>query len=397
VPVQTVAVIGAGVFGVTAALALQKRGCAVSLFDPGPLPHPLAESTDISKIVRLDYGPDEEYLALMETALEGWRRWNAEWPEALFHETGVAFLTQAPMPPRGFEHESYQLLLKRGHRPARLGADEIRRRFPAWAAGRFVDGYFNPEGGYAESGRVVRRLIDLAQQAGVRLFEGCAFARLHEAGSRVGGVVDARGEVFPADWVVFAAGAWTHHALPFLAPYLRSTGQPVFHLRPADPWLFEPQRFPCFGADIANTGYYGFPINRDSVVKIANHGVGRPAHPGSAAERVVTPEQAAHLREFLRGAFPALADAPIVHTRVCVYGDTWDGHFWIARDPERDGLVVAAGGAGHGFKFAPILGDLIADAVEGAPNPILHKFRWRPEVRPPRSEEAARHQAADGK
>jgi glycine/D-amino acid oxidase-like deaminating enzyme len=54
--------------------------------------------------------------------------------------------------------------------------------------------------------------------------------------------------------------------------------------------------------------------------------------------------------------------------------------------------VVATGGSGHAFKFAPLLGEIIADAVEGRPNPILPKFRWRPEVRMPKTEEAARHQ-----
>ncbi|MFT3767509.1 MAG: FAD-dependent oxidoreductase [Minicystis sp.] len=106
----------------------------------------------------------------------------------------------------------------------------------------------------------------------------------------------------------------------------------------------------------------------------------------------MTPEQEASLRAFLRETFPDLAEAPIVRTRVCVYGDTWDGHFWIAADPDRDGLIVAAGGSGHGFKFAPVMGDVIADAAEGAENPWLGKFRWRPEVHPERGEEAARHQ-----
>jgi glycine/D-amino acid oxidase-like deaminating enzyme len=85
-----------------------------------------------------------------------------------------------------------------------------------------------------------------------------------------------------------------------------------------------------------------------------------------------------------------LADAPIVYTRVCLYCDTNDGHFWIATDPDRAGLVIAAGDSGHGFKFAPVLGEIIADAVEGKPNPLLHKFRWRPEVRAGEQREAAR-------
>ena len=96
--------------------------------------------------------------------------------------------------------------------------------------------------------------------------------------------------------------------------------------------------------------------------------------------RNVTSEEEESLRQFLSSAFPALADAPIVYTRVCMYCDTHDGNFWIAADPEREGLVIAAGDCGHGFKFAPVLGEIIADAVEEKSNPLLQKFRWRPEV-----------------
>jgi glycine/D-amino acid oxidase-like deaminating enzyme len=144
-----------------------------------------------------------------------------------------------------------------------------------------------------------------------------------------------------------------------------------------------------FGADITTSGYYGFPINRDGVVKIANHGLGREISPESP-ERAVTPEDEENLRKFLATTFPALADAPIVYSRVCMYCDTHDGDFWIARDPEREGLVIAAGDCGHGFKFAPVLGEIIADAVEQKPNPILQKFRWRTEVQPGSGADVAR-------
>ena len=153
----------------------------------------------------------------------------------------------------------------------------------------------------------------------------------------------------------------------------------MFHLKPAQPELFAPEHFPVFGADITTTGYYGFPANRDGVVKIANHGAGREMSP-ECPNRTVTPEDEKKLRVVLSSSFPTLADAPIVYSRVCMYCDTNDGHFWIAPDPDRKGLVVAAGDSGHGFKFAPVLGEIIADAVEEKPNAILQKFRWRPEV-----------------
>jgi glycine/D-amino acid oxidase-like deaminating enzyme len=90
--VARILVAGAGVFGVTAAIELRKRGHAVQLADPGPLPHPLAASSDISKVVRLEYGDDEAYTALAENAIEGWRRWNRDLGVALYHQTGLLLL-----------------------------------------------------------------------------------------------------------------------------------------------------------------------------------------------------------------------------------------------------------------------------------------------------------------
>src|SRR5256886_4765846 len=179
--------------------------------------------------------------------------------------------------------------------------------------------------------------------------------------------------------MVIAVAAWSPYLLPFTKKFFRARGQPVFHLNPPRPDLFASERFPVFGADITTTGYYGFPLNRDGLVKIPNHGPGREMSPESP-QRAATSEDEENLRKFLSWALPELAEAPIVYTRVCMYCDTHDGNLWIAPDPEREGLVIAAGDCGHGFKFAPVLGEIIADAVEQKSNPILEKFRWRPAV-----------------
>jgi glycine/D-amino acid oxidase-like deaminating enzyme len=369
-----VLVAGAGIFGVTAALALRSRGLDVELVDVGPVPHPLAESTDISKVVRLDYGADADYVALGERALDGWKRWNAAWPVPLFHETGVTFLSRSPMREGGFEHDSYALLRGRGHPLERLDAEDIARRFPAYRNGALVDGYYNPVGGWAESGAVVAQLVREAIAAGVAVRE-----RTIEAG-----------ELDAAELAVVCAGAWAPLLVPELACALRAVGQPVFHLQPRDPALFDAARFPVFGADISQTGYYGFPLHR-GVVKIANHGVGQRIA-ADATVRAPTTDDEAALRAFVAATFPALADAPIVHRRLCVYCDTVDGDFWIARHPSRSNVVVATGGSGHAFKFAPALGELIAQIALGEPSgfPALERrFRWRPE-RTARAAEAAR-------
>ncbi len=387
-----VIVVGAGIYGLTTALELKRRGHHVLVLDPGPIPHPLAASTDISKVVRLEYGPDEAYMALMERARDGWLRWNEEWTaagdDALYHETGVVMICRDTMSDGGFEFESWKMLLKRGHTPERLDQTTITDRFPAWRSGKFVDGFFHAKGGYAESGRVVEALARSARQRNIELLDDRLVTGLVERGGRVVGVEDQTGATHKADEVVVAAGAWTGKLIPALDRSIRATGHPVFHLGPTNPEPFRPERFPTFTADVAKTGYYGFPLNRDGVVKVANHGLGTRIHPDDA--RAVTEADHRQLRNFLEQTFPDLLDAEIVFTRLCLYADTQDEDFWIARDPDRDGLIVSSGGSGHGFKFAPILGTLTADVVEGTPNPALDKFRWRPEIELEHGREAAR-------
>ncbi|HEY1558373.1 MAG TPA: FAD-dependent oxidoreductase [Kofleriaceae bacterium] len=379
-----VLVLGGGIFGVTAALALRARGHDVTLVDPGPIPHPLAESTDLSKVVRIDYGADVDYTALGEAALAGWRQWNARWPRPLFHETGVTFLSRAPMAPGGFEHDSFELLTRRGHALERLDAAAIVRKFPAYRRGTYVDGYFNPIGGWASAGAVVSQLAAEATAAGVVVRTGRA-ERLVDGGAIVAG------ETVRADLVIVCAGSWAPLLVPELAGCLRAIGQPVFHLAPKDRWRFEAARFPVFGADISRTGYYGFPLT-DRIVKIANHGKGVPLAPeADASVRIVTAAHESALRAMLASSFPALADAQVVYRRLCVYCDTVDEHFWIARDPQRPGVAVATGGSGHAFKFAPVLGELIATLALGEPHPLAGKFRWRPELAAGGGAEAARH------
>jgi glycine/D-amino acid oxidase-like deaminating enzyme len=374
-----VIVVGAGINGVTAAFELKKRGHTVILNDPGPLPHPLAASTDISKAVRAAYGADDDYTELAERSIKLWRKWNEEFGTELYHEVGVMFVRRREMKPGDFEYESFKTLERRGHKVARMNSGQLWKRFPAWNPKLFRDGVLEVEAGYAESGRVVAALIERAKSVGIELRENSRFSYLDESDGRMKGIVLDNGERIAGDHVVMAVGAWTPYLLPFTKKFFRASGQPVFHLKPPRPDLFAPEHFPVFGADITTTGYYGFPLNRDGIVKIANHGPGREMSPESS-QRTVISEEEENLRKFLSWAIPELAQAPIVYARVCMYCETHDGNFWIARDPEREGLVVATGDCGHGFKFAPVLGEIIADTVEEKSNPILEKFRWRPEV-----------------
>src|SRR5213592_3762307 len=164
-------IVGAGINGLTAAIELSKRGYKVTLVDPGPIPHPLAASTDISKAVRAAYGADEDYTALAEQSREIWRQWNVEFGVELYHEIGFLFMRQCSMQPGDFEYESFKVLERRGHRIERISSKQLLERFPAWNGERYPDGFLDLEAGYAESGRVVARLIEHSKSVGVNLCE----------------------------------------------------------------------------------------------------------------------------------------------------------------------------------------------------------------------------------
>jgi glycine/D-amino acid oxidase-like deaminating enzyme len=372
---RSVVVVGAGIFGITAALELRARGWLVTVVDPGPLPRPAAASTDISKVVRMDYGADLLFTTMAEAAIDGWRRWNSRWERPLFHEDGFLVLASAAMEPGGFEYDSFSLLRARGHRLERLQPGDLNGRFSGWKADRYRDGYFNPRAGWVESGQVLTRLVADAVASGVTVAQGVAFERLLESGSRVVGVRTADAMELRADVVLMASGAWTPTLLPHLAGVLWAIAQPIVHVAVARASEWQAPHFPVWASDISRTGWYGFPALPDGTLKIGHHGRGRRVHPD--APRTSDPEESAPFRQFLEDSLPALRNAPIVTTRICLYCDSFDGDFWIGHDPDRAGLIVAAGDSGHGFKFAPVLGGLTADVVECRPNPWALRFAWR--------------------
>lgn len=370
---QSIVIAGGGVFGFTAALELRARGWEVTLLEQGSVPHPDAASTDISKVVRLDYGADAIYTGMAEQSLPGWLAWNAAWGRDFFHREGFLVMTRdEEMPPGSFEAESHRFLTGRGHPVVRTRRTDLAARHPAWNAALYGDGYLNPAGGWAESGAVVGQLARLAGEAGVKIVENCPVAAVLDDPA----VRTADGRLWRADRVLLATGGWTPFLLPELTGCLRTTAQPVIHLKPDRPGDYRPPHFPVWGADIGRTGWYGFPANAEGIVKVANHGPGRPVL-DPMQPRGVTEAELDRFRAFLGNTFPGLAAAPIVATRECWYCDSHDGHFWIDHHPDRSGVVVAAGDSGHAFKFAPVLGRLIADIVEKRENPWSERFRWR--------------------
>lgn len=372
-------VIGGGIYGITAAVELAQRKYNVGLINPDTIPHHMAASTDVTKAVRMEYGSDKEYFKMVEMAIEKWHSWNDFFNEKLYHEVGFLMLCKDRIESEKhtFEKHSYQNLLEAGYTPDRLDAKGIGERFPAVNTGEYVDANFNSKAGYADSALTVQKLADYARSLGVVIHEGQTATSFEVNEGRLTAVKTKEGETFQCGHALVAAGAHTPILLPELQPYMKSTGHPVFWLRPKNPTNFIPPRFSVFTADISNSGWYGFPfLEKQGIVKIAKHSNGTPVHPEND-DRQITDAEVADMRSFVKMTFPELADAPLVYSRRCLYIDTLDGHFWIDNHPDIKGLSVSTGGSGHGLKMAPLLGAMAADVIEGKSHMFSERYRWR--------------------
>lgn len=359
--VPLIQIVGGGVFGITTAITFAKRGFDVRILEAGTIPDPLAASTDVSKIVRIEYGTDDTYMDLADRSRDGWLTWNqmADSGQSLFDESGVLILCASPMETGGFEYESYHRLVKKGYGPQRLTREVIAKSFPAWKASEFVDGFFDERCGYARSSATMSWLKQRAVEAGVEVWERARVENID--GGKRPSLTLSSGERFDSDYIVTAAGAWTTILLPEIGGRLRATGHPAFHFRPKNPDLFRCDRFPTFTADMSRTGFFGFPINANGLVKLGHHGPGDLGDPST--DRQVSKTLLDKVRKFIASSLPGLRDADLVYTRQCYYADTVDENFLISWHPSLENVAVAGGGSGHAFKFAPLLGDLVYECL----------------------------------
>jgi len=199
------------------------------------------------------------------------------------------------------------------------------------------------------------------------------------------------------DLVIMCTGAWTPTYIPHLREKMWASAQTVVHLQPteSDKNHIADYKMPklCpFFADISELGWYGFPLEANGTLKVANHGPGRKVLLQTIMNKdhiTPTKTEIEHIVKFAKRAFTNLdGNFKFIGTRVCFYCDTFDGDFWINRDKYYKGLVVAAGGSGHAFKFGPVLGEIISDVAENKPNIWAPRFAWREKVESKKKEGA---------
>ena len=357
-----VAIVGAGIMGASAACEAARMGARVALIDHS-MPNPRASSIDHSKVFRFSY-PDSLYARMAVEALSLWRAVEEESRERLLTQTGILLIGESR---ELYEIKTFETLRSLSLPVEMLESREAGLRFPQFNAERFPYAVHDGSGAILHAERAVRASLALARSLGVQMIEGervvaikrkTSFLKQGQGAKAVALIMESGREI-ENERLLIASGAWTRSLIRSFEKLLTPTRQEVIYFQaPRD--AFEAGRFPVFTA--LETGFYGFPIHHAGAMKIANHNKGEAADPLSYDERVGD-ESIAECRAFFSEFIPALKDAAVRETRVCIYNNTPDDDFIIDRHPEFENAVIATGFSGHGFKFGPLIGRIAAELL----------------------------------
>jgi sarcosine oxidase len=358
------AIVGAGAMGSAAAYHLARRGEPVLLIEQFPLGHDRGSSHGAARITRHSYA-DVRYARLMPAAFAAWKDLEADGGVPLYLRTGGITLSPAGGNYAALVADSLQEL---GVPHKRMSGAEWNRLNPAFAVPATHEAVFEPDAGMLAAARAVALQVELARSHGgarTRVLESTAVRRVDLEGSRP--VIITESIEIEAERLIVSAGAWVKRLLPDLPLPVQVTRQQVLYFRPADPGPFRVGRFPVFiyKGKSDEDAFYGMPEYQGLGVKAARH-FGPEVDP-NLVDRDVGEEYRQVVRGFLRNHMPALADAPIDLTEICLYTVAPDEEFLVDFHPARPDVIVASPCSGHGFKFSCLIGRVLADlAVEGS-------------------------------
>jgi sarcosine oxidase len=351
-----VAVVGLGVMGAAIARELAAGGLRTVAFEQHDVPHALGSSHGSSRVIRTAYFEDARYVPLLRRAFELWEGLEKESARALLRRTGAVHIG-AP------EHAGIRGVLEavnaHGLDFEVLEADEVTRRFPALVPGAGMVGVTERDAGILSAEACVSALAESALRHGAVIHARTEVLSLERAGSAFE-VRTTRG-AFGVGAVVLAPGAWLAGSTLGLVPTL-----PLVVERQVQLWFDKTSpvgdELPVFIQFMADRSYYGMPPHGVPGVKVCRHHGGERTT-ADALDRALRPEDEADVRGFLAAHLPH-TNGSLLGARVCMYTNTPDEHFVIGAHPGEPGVFVAGGFSGHGFKLAPVVGEIVRDLVK---------------------------------
>ncbi|MHA3700600.1 N-methyl-L-tryptophan oxidase [Jatrophihabitans sp. YIM 134969] len=350
-----VIVLGLGGMGSAAAAHLAARGATVLGLEQFTPAHDRGSSHGESRMIRQAYFEGAEYVPLLLRAYELWDDLDREDP-GVFRRTGGLMIGKSGSPT-----VEGSAAAARAHGLAHdlLDATAIRERFPQFRPGDDDVALYEAAAGYVRPERAVSLQLRRAERAGAELhFEEPAVDLTADDGGVT--VTTARG-TYRADRLVVTAGAWAPRVLAELDLPLVVERQVLYWFRTAAPQLFGPDRFPVFIWEQPDAlQLYAFPLlDGGDEFKVSFFRRGGPTDPDEL-DREIHDDEVAAVADALRARVPDAA-GEFVRGVACMYTTTPDEDFVIATHPGHPNVVVAAGFSGHGFKFTPVVGEIVAD------------------------------------
>jgi glycine/D-amino acid oxidase-like deaminating enzyme len=344
-------VVGAGIMGLSAARALVRRGHRVRLVDQGPIPNPLSSSFDQHRLIRYPYGAMAGYTAMVAEAYPAWDRvWN-DLGERLYVETGTLVLSRSDA---GWANDAASTMDALRIPFERLTPRAIGARFPFIGPAGLRWGLYQPSGGVLKADAIVTALARYLVRAGATLLPHTRVIRIE--GDR-GAVVTAGGDTLMAEAVVLAAGAWS----PALGVRgVTPSRQVVVYVAPpgadAATWAAAPMLL-----DIdPDAGFYLVPPVDGLGLKIGDHRFSLTGDPN--APREAEAEEMAALCLAARERILGFDRWEIIRGHVCFYTCAPEERFVVRREGR---VWTMTGFSGHGFKFGPLVGERLAEAIDG--------------------------------
>ncbi|MEQ8676335.1 MAG: N-methyl-L-tryptophan oxidase [Aggregatilineales bacterium] len=354
-----VIVIGVGGMGSATVYQLAKQGYRVLGLERFDIPHSMGSSHGVTRIIRMAYAEHPAYIPLLRRAYELWRETETAFGEQLLYVTGGLDISAdedgAHFQRAKFSCDEYDLPYEV------LEANALMSRFPAVNVPAGYKAVHQPDAGFVMSERAIVAHVTLAQQHGATVQAREAVQKWWADGDGVR--VETDKETYSADKLVVSAGAWASQLLAGMriAPNLMVPERQVLAwLQPQKPELFAMGALPVWIMDVPEGVFYGFPVHGVPGFKFGRmHHREQDINPDTM-NREPDAEDEALLRDFATKYFPQGSGATMA-LKTCIFTNTPDEHFIVDVHPQFPQVVFGAGYSGHGYKFASVMGEVLAD------------------------------------
>ncbi len=364
-----VIIVGLGAMGSAAAAHLARRGCRVIGLDRFTPPHAMGSSHGQTRVIREAYFEDPIYVPMIQRAYDLWEELEEAQGVRLYLPTGGLMVGV----PDGVLVSGARRSAEQHHLQHEiLDPSTLRQRMPAFHVPEEMVGVWEPRAGILFPEKCIEAHLSQAVAAGAHLHYEEPIDHW-EADPHGVSVTTSRGR-YTAAQLILAAGSWLPSLWPEGSAHLKVERQVLHWFQPVQPDHFHPDRCPVYMIEHEiNRYFYGFPDLGEGA-KVAIHYQGEPTHPDTV-RREVDLEEIEAMADLAAPFLPGLG-RDCRESTVCLYTNTKDGHFLIDHHPDHAHVWLASPCSGHGFKFSPLIGELLADKAMGRePRFDLDRFR----------------------